>query len=297
MTVEEENVFDIKIDFEKGKGDPARVFRTMTGLIESVQSLDYHLAQSINVSIQAKITLEDIEVGSLRAKLKNIVEQTTDDTLKKHDIVPAVGQYLQQAKHKVVDWCTGKNEIKDRTEVQQLQKQILQLAEKTDVNHLPAYAPLETEALLSDINSIQESLSYLEKGDNATLNSQQGTSNFNPSLQVSPIIVREMLTKENIENVGIRILKVKKPDFLGNSKWSCKYKGTSYDAAINDKQWLIKFQNRLVNLQPGDAIKAKVREIVSYGYYGEIVNTDYEVLEVIEVLHAQRLTQRDLLDE
>lgn len=297
MTAIDDGSFEIKVDFERGAGDPARVFRTMSGLIEAIQSLDNHLAISINVSIQSKLILEDIEVGSIKAKLKNIIEAIPDEPLKKGEIKQLVGHFLYMAKHKVIDWCSEKKEIKDREELKQLEGDILQLAEKTDINHLPAYAPIKTETLLADINLIQESLQYLGEGDNAVYTSPEGLSKFNPKLSVSQNMVRDILTRETIQTTGIRILKVKKPDYLGISKWSFKYMGHPIEASISDANWLSRFQNRMELVQPGDSIKANVQEIVSYGYDGEIVHTDYEVLEVIEVLHAPQIVQGDLLEE
>lgn len=288
--------FEIKIDFERGVGDPARVFRTMSGLIEAVQSLDNHLANSINVSITSRLILEDIESGSLKAKLKNVIEAIPDEAIKKGDVKMLVGHYLYQAKHKIIDWCSDKDEIRDRGELKQLEGELLQLAENTDINHLPAYAPIKTEMLLSDITLIQDSLQYMSEKDIVMYQSPSGKSTFNPKLAVSAGVVRDVLTREVIQSTGIRILKVKKPDYLGNSRWSFKYMGHSIEATIADSKWLARFHNRLEILQPGDAIKANVREIVSYGYDGEIVHTDHEILEVIEILPAPKMVQGDLLE-
>ena len=293
MTAIDDGSFEIKVDFERGAGDPARVFRTMSGLIEAIQSLDNHLAISINVSIQSKLILEDIEVGSIKAKLKNIIEAIPDEPLKR-EIKQLVGHFLY-GKHKVIDWCSEK-EIKDREELKQLGR-YSSVGGETDINHLPAYAPIKTETLLADINLIQESLQYLGEGDNAVYTSPEGLSKFNPKLSVSQNMVRDILTRETIQTTGIRILKVKKPDYLGISKWSFKYMGHPIEASISDANWLSRFQNRMELVQPGDSIKANVQEIVSYGYDGEIVHTDYEVLEVIEVLHAPQIVQGDLLEE
>jgi len=288
-------LFELTVDFKKGSGDPSRVFKAMTGLIESVQSLDKHLSVSISPSIQTELILQDIQAGSLIAKLKNVVEKLPDEALKQGEIKQVIGHFLVEGKHKFVDWCSSKKKISSRNEVQQLEGEIKQLAEKTDIKYLPAYTPPDTETLLLDINSIKEALAHLEEEDFASYGSEEGISQFNKQLDISSEIVREVLTKETIISEGERILKVKKPDFLGYSMWSFKYLGRSVDAKISDEEWLHKFHTKYVSIQPGDSIRAIVKEEVSYGYNNEVVHTHYEILKVIEVLPAKVPVQRNLL--
>ena len=42
-------------------------------------------------------------------------------------------------------------------------------------------------------------------------------------MEISTELIREYLTKEKITSEGEKILKVKKPDYLGTSMWSFKY--------------------------------------------------------------------------
>ena len=52
---QEYSSFELVVDFKKGSGDPSRVFKAMTGLIESVQSLDGHLSQSLAPNVKTTI--------------------------------------------------------------------------------------------------------------------------------------------------------------------------------------------------------------------------------------------------
>ncbi len=280
------DLFEIAVDFERGKGEPSRVFQAMAGLINSIQILDQHLSATISTKIRTKILLQDIEAGSIRAKLKNIIEEVPDEALKKGDYKRIIGHYLHKAKHKILDWCSTRNEIKNRSEIKQLEGEILELAKKTDVKHLPAYIPIETGTLLSDISSIKSSVANLEEGDTAVLISDEGKSEFNRTLTISDNLIKELMTKETIVSEGERILKVKKPDYLGTSKWIFKHSGHPIDAKISHEEWLQKFQAKEVTVRPGDSLRAIVREETLYGYDNEIVGTNYEVLKVIEVIES-----------
>lgn len=281
-------LFEIYIDFTKSKGDPTRVFKTMTGLIESLESIDKHLAQTLNISISTNLVLEDIQSGSIRASFQSIIEEIPDEALKNGEIKPIIGHFLHKSKHKILEWCSERDKIANRSEVKKLQDDILELAEETDLTHIPAYIPLDEESLLTDINSMQESLTYLDKTDSAKLISNHVESTFNKELMVSSEVVKEMITREIIVTESERILKVKKADFLGNSKWSFKYERHIIEAKILNDEWLEKYQNRIIELHPGDSIKVMLIEEISYGYDNEVVHIDYSINNIIEILPAQK---------
>lgn len=295
MTDQPSDLIEIRIEFERGIGDPTRVFRAMAGLIESTQLLDSHLALSIGANVQTTLVLQDVEAASLKAKLRTIVEEIPDEAVKAGEIKKVIGHFLLKAKHKVLDWCGERNAIKNREEVKQLEAEIHRLAQESDIKVLPAYAPVETTTLLSDINAVNEALGCLEAHDQATFMSPVGTSGYNPALTVSEDMVREFVTRETIVSTGERILKVKKPDYLGNSKWVFKYGAHMIEAKILDAGWLLRFQNSQEPVLPGDSLRVVLREAVSYGYDNEIVHTDYEVLEVLGVIQGLRLIQDSML--
>lgn len=286
---QEYGLFELVVDFKKGSGDPSRVFKTMTGLIESVQSLDNHLSSSLSPNVKTTIVLQDIQVGSLKAKLKNVVEDLPDEALKQAEVRPIIGYFLLRAKHKVIDWCSDKNEIK------QLQSEIKRIATETDIKQIPAYTEPDAESLLIDINDIRNSLTNLEADDYAKLQSDQGVSSFNKKMEISTEIIREYLTREKITSEGEKILKVKKPDYLGYSMWAFRYQNKSVDAKILDDNWLKNFQSKDISVLPGDSIRAIVKEEVSYGYNNEVIGMHFEILQVLEILPAPKQKQQLLL--
>lgn len=289
-------LFELTVEFQRGSGDPSRVFKAMTGLIESVQSLDQHLSVSISPSVQTKLILQDIQAGSLKAKLKNVIEKLPDEALKEGEIKQIIGHFLVKAKHKVLDWCSDKKEISKRDEIKPLENEIKQLAEETDIKYLPAYTAPDPETLLLDINGFREALLNLDEEDSAIYVSEEGVSPFNKKLDISSEIVREVLTKETIISESEKILKVKKPDYLGYSMWSFKYQGRSIDAKILDEVWLKDFHKKMVTVQPGDSLRGFVKEKVSYGYNNEVIHTLFEVLKIIEVIPAPVEVQRKLIE-
>lgn len=294
MSASTEGDIEIRVEFERGTGDPTRVFRVMTGLIESAQNLDSHLALGIGASVRTSLVLQDVEAASLKAILKTVVSSLPDEAVKAGEVKKVIGHYLISAKHRILDWCSARDEIHSREEVKQLQDEVHALAEASDVKVIPAYAPIELTTLLSDITAIKDALSHLAANDEASFMSAEGQSTYNRRLRVSEAIVQELVTRETIPTEGERIIKVKKPDYLGTSKWEFKYAGHAIEAKIMDGAWLHRFQSNLEPLSPGDSLRVVLREEVAYGYDSEIVNIDYTVLRVIDVIPGIRAIQSPL---
>ncbi len=287
--------FELVVEFKRESGDPSRVFKTMTGLIESFQSLDQHLSYSIGPSVKTTLILQDIQADSLKAKLKNIIEDLPDEALKQGEIKPFLGHFLVKAKHRVIDWCSDRDKIIEKDDIKLLKSDLKELAQETDIKQIPAYAEPDTGSLLIDINSIKNALQNLEADDYARYESEEGISKFNKQMEISEAIIKEIMTREKLISENEKILKVKKPDYLGFSMWSFRYQGKSIDVKILDQDWLKAFQLKKVSVMPGDSIRAIVKEEVSYGYNNEVIHTYYEILKVIEILPASIQTQRKLL--
>ena len=99
MNTHDQSEFCIKIDFEKGVGSPSRVFRAMSDLIETMQAIDVSLVQSIDAKIEPILLLEDVETGSVKAWLRQVINSVDDDSLKKGDWKGVVGNYLLKGKY------------------------------------------------------------------------------------------------------------------------------------------------------------------------------------------------------
>lgn len=279
-----ENEFEIKINFKRGDGDPARVFKTMSGLIDAFQALDSHLASSFDVSLTASLVLDEIESGSIRAKFRDVIEGLPDEALKNGDWKKVLGHFLLKSKYAILEWLKDRDEIAHREDVRVLEGKLMQIAEETDLKQLPAYTAPKADILLSDIHAVQESLSNLQEEDGATYRYGRNEIPFNRELIISEEIVRDVLTKEVIKSSGKRIVKVKKPDYLGQSMWALQYDGRAIEAKITDLIWLTKFQHRDEDVRPGDSLSVMLYEEISYGYEGEVVHRHYEVETVFEVI-------------
>src|SRR5688500_2924605 len=74
--------FGLKIEFQKGVGDPRRIFDAASALIDGFEILDDALVGSIDSKIETVMVLEDVQASSLKIWLKTLLECVDDDALK-----------------------------------------------------------------------------------------------------------------------------------------------------------------------------------------------------------------------
>ncbi|MFC1729500.1 hypothetical protein ACFL6I_04095 [candidate division KSB1 bacterium] len=280
--------FCIEIDFEKGSENPSRIFKAMTELIESFEKFDADLVKSIDAKIQPVVIIEDIEAGSIKSWLSNSLKAVDDEALKNIDWKPAIGKYIVKAKHLVINFIDKKTQISSKEEIEQLENNLLKLAKDTDVKRFPAYSPIKTQNLLPHIKNITDSLSNLNEQDQAFYKSADGDSRFNAEFSIVPEQIEDLLTRETITQQKCEmILKVKKPDYLGESRWEFRHGKQPIHAKILHKEWLADFQERKYDVRPGDSLRALVDILANYGYDNELVSTRYNIVEVLEIISGE----------
>ena len=296
MTVSDINAdFCIEIDFQRGApSSPSRIFRTMTDLIESFQEIDNAMVQSIDVKIEPVLILEDLETGSIRAWLRSAIEALDDDALKTGEWKKQVGIYLVQAKYIMINFLEGKTEVSDRKQIDGLERRLLEAAKETEVLRIPMYTPVGTSQITKSLQGISEAVAHLEEGDRATYRTKDEEASFNMEFHISPESIEQILTKETISSDQEMILKVKKPDYLGESMWDFRHEGRTIQAKILDETWLERFQSREEDVRPGDALRGKIKIHVAYGFDEEVVGMRYEVVEVTEIITAKPSEQSPL---
>lgn len=172
-----------------------------------------------------------------------------------------------------------------------LEGELITLAEETNIKQIPAYNSLNTRFLLSQINLIKQAVNQLDEDDTVQYESIVGNASLPKNIVIDEDLIREILTRETISSEGERLVMIKKPDFLGKSKWGFKYNGHSIEAKIEDEEWLDNFQNNGTILQPGYSLRVLMHEQVSYGYESEVVHIQYTINQVMEVLPRNNYTQ------
>jgi hypothetical protein len=287
--------FAIVIDFARDEASPQRIFQAADALITAFQEFDQTLVKSIDSSIEPIMILEDIEASSLKIWLRNSLQASEDQALKELDWKPQVGKYLVKAKYILLDFVNHKIKVDDDRRLVQLRQDLNQLAQETDVRHLPDYAPVSGSELITNVASVSGAKARLSKKDGLRLISDEGEKTFNTDIEWSPEDMKEMFVKETVKRPPYEmILLVKRPDYIGNAKWEFRHGRARLFAKIDHENWLRQFQARQVDVRPGDALRCSVEQEVQYGFDNEVIGENYSVIQVLEVIE-NRTEQPDLL--
>lgn len=283
--------FGFEIDFQRGVGPASRVFTATHDFIKACEALDKELVRSIDSSIETILVLEDIQTGSIKTWLRNVVTSADDEALKRLDWKPLVGEYLVRAKYAVIRWIDDEETPR---RLPDLRREIQKIAEETDVRHLPDYTAPSPSALVQAIEDFQGVKENLLPGDHAKMLTPDGAIEFNLSVVLPIEDIQQLAVARTITNPPAEmILPVKKPDYLGDSKWDLRHGKRNISAKIEDESWLRRFQSRQVDVRPGDALRCRVEIANLYGFDNELLTEKYTVLEVLEVL-VNRVETLDL---
>jgi hypothetical protein len=224
-----------------------------------------------------------------------VLTSVDDTALKEGEWKKIVGTYLYRAKQVTIDFLKKETTISSGAQIERLQGNLLHLAEETGVKHIPAYRPISRRNLTETIDGIYTSLAHLAQGDTVSILSPTlERTAFNMQLTITPAKIEDLLVATQRINVSDLLLKVKKPDFLGESKWEFVHE-RALDASIADEIWLARFHARLEPVSPGDALDAKVETIARYDAEGAVVSITHTILKVNGVIKAETPEQQALL--
>jgi hypothetical protein len=285
--------FGIEIDFQSGTDAPSRVFKAMTALIDAFQIIDRELANSV-AKIEPVLLLEDIETGSIKTWLKTQLESLDDQSLKSGEWKKVLGIFLVRAKYIIIDYLSDKATISSKGELEELQGKLLEAAKQTDILSIPTYRPMPLEHVADSIRMISLATQPLKESDLARYLSSEGNIDFNLSFRIKAESFDAFIVREIITNQTTLILKVKKPDFLGDSRWEFRHENHAMEVGMADFEWLQRFRQRAIVLRPGDAIKALVETSVKYSFEGEVIGTTHTILKVLEIISVENASQDDL---
>lgn len=261
-------------------------------MIRALQELDHTLCASVDSHIEPVMLLEDIEAGSIKAWLANQLKRVDDEGLKTLDWKPIVGRYLVRAKYAFIRWS---NKEGPDGGLLGLAREIRTIAQETDVKHLPDYAPPSVQDLANSAKKIDQAKDFLLAGDGISLESpDEGKVGFNLSVRWTQEELEQFAVKEitKFENMPMTLI-VKRPDYLGQSKWDFRFGKKPISAKIEDRTWLDAFQSRRIDVRPGDALKCRVTIEHKYGYDNELIAEEHTVTKVDGVAENQ-LSQTNL---
>ncbi|MBC5864636.1 hypothetical protein [Flavobacterium turcicum] len=284
MPTEIKSSFEIKLEFNKNTENPSRLFYSFAEMIDSVNKLDIVIARTINSSISSKIILDDIEKGSILAKLWNELVISEDGKIDNPAPQENVKNYLENSRRAAINFVSNnKSSVED---LGKLGSEIAEIAETNKVKETFNYAEPNLIELAKSINEIKNSTDDLNGNEGFILtNSDEKPSEIMKSggEKIDIEAVEKFLTKEELVNNYEAFYKIKKPDFLGDSQWDFKHGTKSIKVKILHQEWLDQFHKGENVVLPGDSLKVKIKQTNKYNQNGYLISEKIEIIEVLEI--------------
>lgn len=278
--------FTLELRFEPDTDDATEILRSLSSLSRALISLDRTLLSMILPSSSIRHVLHGFETGSLKSRIRSLVTPSRSEELREKDWSRPTKAFLEEGKHFLLRWMHTHETVESPEQLAEPSSTLLDLAKKADILRVPSYARPATRKLLHDFAELSDGVASLSHTDEALLETSHITT---------PLPKAFFLSHANADDLSITsthtdtaVLGIKKPDYLGSSKWEFRLGGRVIHATIRHEEWLAGFQNGEIPLGPGDAIRARILVEFRPRLDGRGDEPAFTVLEVLEVLERDK---------
>jgi hypothetical protein len=282
--------FEIIVQYEKSKLHPELVFDSISKLISSFQKLDSMSAKILGDELSLSFSLQSVESGSIKIKFLRLLKSVDDKDVEDLNWKRIAGKFINSCRKKVISMLDDPitPEIVSDAEMKMIQ----------DAKNISGDKRIQTSfpqgEIIDTLKDFSEAINELSEGDSVYCIQGDDEIELKPSKSVF------RFEDNNVSKTQIRdqrmVLKIKKADFLGHSKWEFKVDEGTVQAKITDVTWLEKFHKKIIKVGPGDALR------VRWGYEyermkdGTVIARDHEVVKVLEVISGDYQEQQDLFE-
>ena len=274
--------FEIYVQFERQTQTPQRVFKAVADLITAFGKLDELLAQVVLPELHADLILDDVEAGSIKSKLATLLRSIPDEAIKNFDWKKLVGHFLLKAKYKMLKFLEKNSSFNNIQELENLRISLEIMAPTEKINPLQVPGSIPLVKLIGLIEDIVRAASQLRPDDYAEYRSTQGSARINPNFNTANL--RALLETEKTVSENEYLIKIKRPDFVGEAMWDIILRGHTISAKMEDLGWMEDYQQGLVDMRPNDYLKVRLRTDTTFqGAFGN-PQVHYAVVKVLGVI-------------
>ncbi len=274
----------VTVDFNKGESNPARVFHAITLILEGLEELDKIIVAAIDPDLRSSMILEDVESASITAWTKSKINQIDDEVLKSGDWKKAVGAVLLKAKYRAMKYLDEKESKEESKRLLGLRNDLQKLVESAPVRHIAIPAKIELAELVKPLDRIQEGKANLSAGDRLIFKSAEFEYESNIEITKKPSeYIAEAEGSEASGTMRMRLL-IRRPDYLGETKWEFRHGKDTIAASILDREWMKRFKTGSITIAAGSALDCTVNYVHVYDKNGILLSVKHEIVEVFKVI-------------
>jgi hypothetical protein len=273
----------VKVDYSQNAKHPEKIFRTMAELIEAIRKIDKAAVKSVSSDFTHSIELDNIEISSLVSWLLELITIPDNTEEAQDEVAESVASYVEESRNTIVDALNENDIIETANAIREIQAKLDQIAETKGLKSTLNYAPINPLKLAQNMAQLAKASNQLSEGQVAYYGVAEPSVRIERDRKVDINAIKDSLANEVIEDKSELILKIKKPDLLGSSKWVFIHGSQTISAHITHEEWLDEFHDGGVSITSGDSMRCKVKIVSHYDSRGDLKSTEWEIYEVIRV--------------
>lgn len=284
QTVEGE--IGLVIDYQPGRVLAIDVLQAAMKMIESLDRLDAVLLSSVDTSLEPVSVLNDVQHSSLKMLLTRALRNTPDELIGSLDWKKWVGGLLVKGKYKLLQRLEA-----DGPEIQQVLTEL-----EPDYRAAPSmigYQPPTVSEVMNALDGVAKARAALP-GQLVKVQTEYGDI-YLPEIET---LAPESFSSEvanTIVNRGVEYFKVKSPDMLGSAQWTVLRNNRSTKVDMLHNGWVESYHRRERVVLPGDSLKCRFEERISYDPHGNEIERKLSIIEVLDIITPP--TQQSLIDD
>ncbi len=253
-------IFEVAYLFQERKNLHVS-FNSIQKFSEFLQEFDRLVLRSISYNAAPEYELEDVQFGSIRARVAQLLKAVPDDAIKDLEWKKLVGTLLVRVKYDLIAWLEGEREILTRRQLDALLKRI-----KRASRQLVAAGMIVGEvnlfALVILLEKAQTICSNLKVDERFEYKSNDGVANLSIAISINKPKLLYELGQQQYENTALTVLKFKRIELLDDKpKWTFLKEGErgAITASITDEKWLDDYHACKITILPEDRILADLK--------------------------------------
>jgi hypothetical protein len=280
--------FELNLLFDVHK-NPVEAFSQIGKMYEKLIEFDRFILYNILPNANLEYELVDIEFSSIKTKVIQLLNAVPDEVLK--DIASPkkmIGLALVYAKHRILK-AIENNEVDSKNKLELVSRDI-----NKKINDIPLQDTLILDVnnyfILNTINDICLESTKLKKLESIEYKSKYGNSNIVNSKSPNMSKILFELGDQKIEQKRIETLKIKSLDLLSDrANWKLIRLGKQIEVRMLDKEWLEKYHNRQIPIQPNDYLKMELKITYTSNNQSKKPLIHFESLKIYEVIPPNKI--------
>lgn len=278
------DTFCLTVEFEQNTTSPHVLFESIANMILELQSIDKSLTKCIDSNIEPMFVLEEVEKGSIKIWLQQLLKNIPDEAIAEMDAKKIIGAFLVKGKYKVLDKMEEPKYLEEPKNIDALCNELTEMAKETAILMPATFSNVDAPRLLGSMNKISSIAKKLPEGSKFIYSANDVHTEINKGFLIPDEMIEHIAEHDCISNKNTMIIKVRQPDYLGNAQWVFKYNNRRIMCAFEDEEWLEYFHSRRVNIGPGDSLRVTMDVRVGYDSHHEVISEKYTIIKVLEVI-------------